>query len=142
MGQLAPVPHQDPEVWLETLHINLTAAYFLTRSCLTLMRKFDKASIIFTTDAHKNTAYWAGYGISKAGIEALSKQLADELEADGRIRVNCIDPGTVKTELFAQAFPARNPTSLPEAKDIISSYLYLMGEDSLTINGELIKAQE
>lgn len=104
LGQLAPVPHQDPEVWLETLHINLTAAYFLTRSCLTLMRKFDKASIIFTTDAHKNTAYWAGYGISKAGIEALSKQLADELEDDGRIRVNCIDPGTVKQSYSPRLF--------------------------------------
>jgi NAD(P)-dependent dehydrogenase (short-subunit alcohol dehydrogenase family) len=141
LGQLAPVPHQDPEIWLETLQINLTAPYFLTRSCLTLMRKLDKASIIFTTDHHKDTAYWAGYGISKAGIEALSKQLADELEKDGRIRVNCIDPGTVKTELFAQAFPAKDPTHLPQAQDIVNSYLYLMARDSLAINGELIKAQ-
>lgn len=105
------------------------------------MRKFDKASIIFTTDHHKDTAYWAGYGISKAGIEALSKQLADELEKDGRIRINCIDPGTVETELFAQAFPAKDPTHLPQAQDIVNSYLYLMGGDSLAINGELIKAQ-
>lgn len=28
LGQLAPVPHQDPEIWLETLQINLTAPYF------------------------------------------------------------------------------------------------------------------
>ena len=141
LGQLAPIQHQDPKIWLETMHINLTAAYLLTRSCLPLMQKFDNASIIFTTDDHKDTAYWAGYGISKAGIEALSKQLADELESDGRIRVNCIDPGTVKTELHTHAFPAIDPSSLPEPKDIVSSYLYLMGEDSLTINGELIKAQ-
>ena len=141
LGQLAPVQHQDPKIWLETVHINLTAAYLLTRSCLPLMQKFDKASIIFTTDNHKNTAYWAGYGISKAGIEALSKQLADELESDGRIRVNCIDPGTVKTELHTHAFPAIDPTLLPAPEDIVSSYLYLMGEDSLTINGELITAQ-
>jgi len=80
LGQLAPVPHQDSEIWLETLHINLTAPYLLTKSCIELMRKSDKASIIFTTDHHKDTAYWAAYGISKAGIEALSKQLADELE--------------------------------------------------------------
>ncbi|OUR65576.1 short-chain dehydrogenase [Methylophaga sp. 42_25_T18] len=141
LGQLAPVQHQDPKIWLETVHINLTAAYLLTRSCLPLMQKFDKASIIFTTDNHKNTAYWAGYGISKAGIEALSKQLADELESDGRIRVNCIDPGTVKTELHTHAFPAIDPTLLATPEDIVSSYLYLMGEDSLTINGDLIKAQ-
>jgi len=55
--------------------------------------------------------------------------------------VNCLDPGTVQTELYAQAFPASDPTQLPKAQDVVSSYLYLMGIDSLAINGELIKAQ-
>jgi len=141
LGQLAPVQHQDPKIWLETIHINLTAAYLLTRSCLSLMQKFNKASIIFSTDNHKDKAYWAGYGVSKAGIEALAKQLADEMESEGRIRVNCIDPGTVKTELHTHAFPAIDPTNLSEPEDIVSSYLYLIGDDSLAINGELIKAQ-
>lgn len=141
LGQLAPVQHQDPKIWLETLHINLTAAYLLTRACLPFIEKLDKASIIFTSDNHKDKAYWAGYGISKAGIEALSKQLADELENGGRVRVNCIDPGTVKTELHTHAFPAIDPTDLAAPEDVVSSYLYLMGDDSLTTNGELIKAQ-
>tara|TARA_R110002049_G_scaffold159930_1_gene324961 strand:+ start:536 stop:1267 length:732 start_codon:yes stop_codon:yes gene_type:complete len=141
LGQIAPVQHQDPIVWLETLQINLTAPYLLTRACLPLMQKHDHASIIFTTDNHKDKAYWSGYGVAKAGIESLSKQLADELESDGRIRVNCIDPGTVKTPLHSRAFPGLNPTDLPTPQDVVSSYLYLMGKDSLTINGDLIKAQ-
>ena len=141
LGQLAPVQHQDPKVWLETMHINLAAPYLLTHACLPLMQKYDHASIIFTTDSHKDKAYWSGYGISKAGIESLSKQLADELECDGRVRVNCIDPGTVQTELHTRAFPAIDPTSLPKADDVVAAYLYLMGKDSLKINGELISAQ-
>lgn len=142
LGQLAPVQHQDPKIWLETLHINLTAAYMLTRSCLPLMQKFDQASIIFTTDNHKDKAYWAGYGVSKAGIEALAQQLADEMESDGRIRVNCIDPGSVKTELHTHAFPAIDPTDLAKPEEVVSSYLYLMGKDSLQTNAQVIKAQE
>lgn len=141
LGQLAPVQHQDPKVWLETLQINLTAPYLLTRACLALIQKYEHASIIFTTDNHKDTAYWSGYGISKAGIESLSKQLADELESDGRVRVNCIDPGNVKTPLHSRAFPALDPTSLAAPEDIVASYLYLMGDDSLKVNGEVIKAQ-
>ena len=141
LGQIAPVQHQDPLVWLETLQINLTAPYLLTRACLVLMQKHDHASIIFTTDDHKDKAYWSGYGIAKAGIESLSKQLADELESDGRVRVNCIDPGKVKTPLHSRAFPGINPTSLPSPEDVASSYLYLMGKDSLKVNGGLIKAQ-
>ena len=141
IGQLAPVQHQDPLVWLETVHINLISTYFLTRSCLSLMEKSNRSSIIFTTDNHKDKAYWAGYGISKAGIEALSNQLADELESGGRIRVNCIDPGRVRTKLHAQAYPAVNPGSLLAAEDIVSNYVYLMGDDSLSINGKMIRAQ-
>jgi NAD(P)-dependent dehydrogenase (short-subunit alcohol dehydrogenase family) len=141
LGQIAPVLHQDPLVWLETLHINLTAPYLLTQACLALMQKNDHASIIFTTDNHKDKAYWSGYGVAKAGIESLSKQLADELEFEGRVRVNCIDPGTIKTALHARAFPGINPTNLPAPKDIVTSYLYLMGKDSLNVNGDLIKAQ-
>ena len=141
LGQIAPVLHQDPQVWLETLHINLTAPYLLTRACLALLHQQDDASIIFTTDVHKDKAYWSGYGIGKAGIEALSRQLADELESDGRVRVNCIDPGTVKTALHARAFPGMNPSNLPVPEDVVSTYLYLMGKDSLNVNGDLIKAQ-
>ncbi len=142
MGQLAPVKYQDPLIWLETLHINLIAAYFLTRSCLSLMHKVDKASIIFTTDHHKDKGYWAGYGISKAGVEAFSKQLADEQEGDGRVRVNCIEPGDVNTDLHTQAYPACDPVKLPTADDIVASYIYLMSDDSLGINGKLIKANK
>lgn len=141
LGQLAPVQHQDPKAWLESLQINLTAPYLLTRACLALMQKYEHASIIFTTDDHKDKAYWSAYGISKAGIESLSKQLADEMESDGRVRVNCIDPGNVKTTLHGRAFPAINPTSLPAPEDIVASYLYLMGNDSLGVNGDVIKAQ-
>jgi len=141
LGQIAPVQHQDPKVWLETLHINLTAPYLLTRACLVLMQKFDKASIIFTTDDHKDRAYWAAYGVSKAAIESLSKQLADELESDGRIRVNIIDPGTIQTKLHARAFPAINPSSLPTPEAVVPTYLYLMGDDSLEMNGKIVNAQ-
>ena len=126
LGQLAPIEHQDPLSWSETLHINLTAAFLLTRACLPLMKKQQRGTIIFTTDQYKDKAYWSGYGISKAGIEALSKQLADELETEGRIQVGCIEPGHVKTALFSRAFPAIAPHHLPEPDDIISPYLCLM----------------
>ncbi|NQY51742.1 MAG: SDR family NAD(P)-dependent oxidoreductase [Piscirickettsiaceae bacterium] len=141
IGQLAPVQYQDPLIWLATIHINLISTYFLTRSCLSLMEKSDKSSIIFTTDNHNNKAYWAGYGISKAGIAALSNQLADELESGGCIRVNCIDPGTVRTKLHVQTYPAVDPWGLLASEDVVSNYVYLMGDDSLFINGRMIKAQ-
>lgn len=126
LGQLAPIEHQDPQAWAETLHVNLTAPFLLTQACLPLMKKQTKATILFTTDQHKNKAYWAGYGISKAGIEALVKQLQDELETAGKIHVHCIDPGQFQSQLLSQSFPALDPNDFPLPDEAISAYLTLL----------------
>lgn len=128
LGQLAPVEHQDTKTWLETLHINLTAAVLLSKACLPLLKQQQKSQLIFTTDSHSHKAYWGAYGISKAAIEAFAAQLSDELEAQGHVAVHCVDPGSVKTELFARAFPATDPSTLPEADDIAPQYLALLCE--------------
>jgi len=126
LGQLAPVEHQDTKTWLETLHINLTAAVLLSRACLPLLKTQQASDLIFTTDSHSHKAYWGAYGISKAAIEAFAAQLTDELEAQGHVAVHCIDPGAVKTALFSRAFPATDPSLLPEADDIAPQYLALI----------------
>lgn len=130
LGQLAPVEHQDPQCWLETLHVNLTAPYLLTKACLPLMNKRTHATIIFTSDQHKDNAYWSSYGVSKAGIETLAKQLQDELETIGRIQVHCIDPGQVQSRLLSQAFPALNPNDFPSPDVAVTPYLTLMNPSS------------
>ena len=122
LGQLAPVINQDAKTWAETLHINLTAAYLLTQACLPLLKQ-QNSQLIFTTDIHKHTAYWGAYGISKAAIEAFAAQLQDELEAEGKVSVSTIDPGEVRTSLFARAYPARNPEGLKSPDDIVGLYL-------------------
>ncbi len=128
LGQLAPVEHQDSKTWLETLHINLTAAYLLTRACLPLLKNQSGSKLIFTTDAHKHNAYWGAYGISKAAIEALAAQIADESEAQGKLSVHTIDPGPVQTELFARAFPATDPAKLPTPDQLAPRYIALLCE--------------
>ncbi|PHS26760.1 MAG: YciK family oxidoreductase [Methylophaga sp.] len=141
LGQIAPFDNQNTATWMDTLHINLTAPYLLTRACVALLRQQEQSAIIFTSDDYKDKAYWAGYGVAKAGIETLSKQLADEFENEGRLRVNCVIPGPVRTTLYARAFPGINPNSLPTPDDIVPTYLYLMGRDSLTETGQCISAQ-
>lgn len=123
LGQLAPVEHQDIKVWLETVHVNLTAAFLLSKACLPLLKQQQGSQLIFSTDSHKDKAYWGAYGISKAGIEALAGQLAEELEAQGKVSVHCIDPGKVQTELYKRAFPAIDPSGLPRPVDVAMQYI-------------------
>jgi NAD(P)-dependent dehydrogenase (short-subunit alcohol dehydrogenase family) len=142
LGQVAPFNNQNITTWLETLHINLTAPYLLTRACVTLLQQQKHSAIIFTSDDYKDKAYWAGYGVAKAGIETLSKQLASEFESEGRVRVNCIVPGPVQTALYMRAFPGINPNSLPHPDDLVTSYLYLVGNESLTETGQSFHAKD
>jgi len=108
---------------------------------LSITKKTSQQCHHFFNHSYKDKAYWSGYGIAKSGIESLSMQLADELESEGRVRVNCINPGKVRTDLLAQAFPAIDPSSLATADDVTPAYLFLMGKDSVNKNGDIINAQ-
>jgi NAD(P)-dependent dehydrogenase (short-subunit alcohol dehydrogenase family) len=141
LGQLAPVELQEVKIWMETMHINLTAAYLLTRACLPTLREQSHSSIIFSTDGYKDRAYWSGYGVSKAGIEALAKQLADELEAEGKVSVNCIDPGKVRTNFFSRAFPAIDPSDLASPESIASVYIDTLAMTASQNSETMISAQ-
>lgn len=143
LGSLMPIAQFDMEHWAKIMQINLNAPYMLTRTCLPLLDKSDHASVIFTTDdvGIQGKAYWGAYAISKAACDNMMQILADEMESNSNIRFNSINPGKVATTMRAKAYPGENPTDLAQPEDIMSSYLYLMGDDSKSVNGQIINAQ-
>ncbi len=132
------------QAWDQIMRVNLTAPYLLTRACLPLLRVSDDASILFTSDevGRKGKAYWNAYGVSKFGIEGMMQIMADELEAGGKVRVNSIDPGPVRTNLRAKVYPGIDPASWPEPDSITGAYLYLLGPDGKGVTGQAYSAQE
>ena len=143
LGGLAPLAHQDVELWFKVLQVNLNAPFLLTRACLSLLMKSADASVIFTSDRVGRTgrAYWGAYGVSKFGIEGMSQMLAQELEANTSVRVNSLDPGAVRTRLRTLAYPGENVLSNPAPETIVAPYLYLLGPDSKGITGRQFAAQ-
>ena len=61
--------------------------------------------------ATKPRAFWGAYAATKAGAEALMKCWADEIESMP-IRVSIVDPGRMRTQLRAQAFPGEDPETV------------------------------
>ena len=143
LGTLTPLEHYDVMLWYQVLQVNLNAPFLMTQACLRLLRRSKDASVIFTSAdvGRKGRAYWGAYSVSKAGLENVMQVLAAEVETNTFIRVNSIDPGAVRTQLRAHAYPGQNPASLPAPEDIMPLYLYLIGPDSKGINGQLFKAQ-
>src|SRR5690606_4408562 len=116
LGTTTPVKQYPVDLWQKVMHVNLTAPFVLTRSCLDLLRQSENSRVIFTT--HRlDSAYWGAYAVSKAGIESLMRILADELE-NSRTTVNAIEPGDVQSPMMARAFPGKNIGALPTIDSI------------------------
>jgi NAD(P)-dependent dehydrogenase (short-subunit alcohol dehydrogenase family) len=138
LGALVPFANFEDQLWYETLQVNLNAPYQLTLACLGLMSRSSDASIIFSSDAsgRQGKAYWGAYGVSKAGLEGFMQILADELESNGTVRVNSIDPGPVRTALRQLAYPMEDAGALKTPEDVVNPFLYLLGPDSKGITGQ------
>jgi NAD(P)-dependent dehydrogenase (short-subunit alcohol dehydrogenase family) len=142
LGTLTPLEHYNPETWARVFQVIVHAPWLLTRACLPLLKRSQDASIVFTSAdvGRKGRAYWGAYGVSCFAVEGMMQILADEL-TNSHIRVNSLDPGTVRTALRARAYPAEDPTKWPTAETILPAYLYLMGPDSKGTTGQAIQAQ-
>lgn len=142
LGPRAPIEFYPHEAWMKVMQINVNAAYALSRALLPALQASPSASVLFTSSSvgRKGRAYWGAYSVSKFAVEGLMQVLADELRQTSKVRVNSIDPGATRTSMRKDAYPAENPESLPSPEDKLPLYLYLMGNDSVGITGEALKA--
>ena len=143
LGDLTLLEQYSEQTWNSVIQVNLNAPFLMTKPLLPLMKKRANASILFTSSSvgRIGRAYWGAYSVSKFGIEGLMQILSQELENTTSIRVNSINPGATRTKMRAEAYPAEDPITLTTPEDLIPVYLYLMGEDSIGINGQALDAQ-
>ncbi|WP_296169164.1 SDR family NAD(P)-dependent oxidoreductase [uncultured Brevundimonas sp.] len=110
---LTPVAHADVRGFAKIEKTNFTAVYRLIRSLEPLLRASDAGRAIYLTSsvASAPKAFWGAYAATKAGAEALMKCWADEIESTN-IRATIVDPGRMRTQLRAQAYPGEEPETV------------------------------
>jgi NAD(P)-dependent dehydrogenase (short-subunit alcohol dehydrogenase family) len=140
VDRLAPLEQESMEEWNRMLGINLVAPFALTQACTRLLRSSADASVIFTLETHGHTpaAFWGGYAVSKAGLEALMKIQADEWQDSPGLRANAVIPGPTASPSRARTHPGELAASQRQAGDLMPAYLYLMGPDSRGVSGAVI----
>lgn len=111
---LTPLEHVPPQEWLQTIQVNLNAAWLLTAQCLPLLRNSSGGRLYFILEDLDRVAgaLWGPYGISKHAVQAMVGQLAEECQTN-RVQVLGINPGPMQSPLRSRAFLAENPTVLP-----------------------------
>ncbi|WP_304638789.1 YciK family oxidoreductase [Pseudomonas sp.] len=145
-AQLGPRTHLDSvksEAWMQLMQVNVNAPFMLTRAMMPLLRAAPDASVIFVSSSvgRKGRAYWGPYAVSKFAIEGMMQVLADEQDGTTQVRVNSLNPGATRTAMRKKAYPAEPPETNPEPHEIMPAFLYLLGPDSRTINGQALDAQ-
>lgn len=116
-----PLAVMDGARWRRTLDVNLESVLGLIQAAVLQMKKQEKPGggqpsghivLISSTSGQRGEAMHADYSVTKSAIISLTKSLSGELASDD-IRVNCVAPGWVQTEMSAPA------TSDPKRKDAI-----------------------
>lgn len=144
----APAEEMTFEQWQKVIDINLTGVFLCATAAGRVMLKQGHGSII-------NTASMSGhivnvpqpqcaYNASKAGVSQLTKSLAVEWAKKG-VRVNCISPGYIGTELIMNAehlkplitqWNAMAPMGrLGKPEELQSILVYLAGDTSTFTTG-------
>ena len=122
---LRPLEHQPADEWMKILQAGLTGPLLLTQALLPLLREQRDACIAYISDKHclDRPANWGAYGVAQAGRGWMASALTAELGPHGP-RVLELDPGPFYSPLRAAAWPAIDPSDLPDvsalASDLVS----------------------
>ncbi|HWZ84899.1 MAG TPA: SDR family NAD(P)-dependent oxidoreductase [Thermoanaerobaculia bacterium] len=136
------------DVWDRTYAVNQRGAFLVTDAAVPHLAK-TRGTIVFvsSTAGQRGEARHSAYAASKGALISYTKSLAAELGPRG-IRVNCVAPGWVDTEMSAGALG--NPLERAEieklipigrvasAADIAGPILFLVSDLARHLQGEVV----
>ncbi len=128
--------------WRSVIEVNLTGAFLCAKHVIPELRK-TRGSLIHVSSGvgDHGRPLWGAYCASKNGVEALSEMLAGELRAEG-IRSNAVDPGAMRTEMRAAAYPDEDPMSLPTPDRAADVFVWLASPASQDVTGQRFRARD
>jgi NAD(P)-dependent dehydrogenase (short-subunit alcohol dehydrogenase family) len=146
-----PMMGLDDEAFDKTINSNVRSALWLARLAHPHMKKQGGGSVVIVSSIAglRHGANIGMYGISKAADFSLARSLAAEWGPDN-IRVNCIAPGLVKTDMARalweddkrrKAVEATTPLRrLGNVEDIAGCAAFLASRASAYVTGQVIVA--
>ena len=135
---LRPLELTPPEDFARQLHVALTAPWLLTQACLPALRRQADSAVVFVLDdpARTQRAYWGPYGVAKAGLAALARQLHEETDT-GPVRVAALEPGPMRTDLRARAFVEEAATGWPQPSRDAPACVHLLSAAGVDRRGSV-----
>jgi NAD(P)-dependent dehydrogenase (short-subunit alcohol dehydrogenase family) len=137
--ELQPMLGINPEEWMRSLHVNLSAPFLLTQACAPLLQRAADASVVFVLDdpARMGRAHWGGYGVAKHALTGLCSILHEEWE-NTSVRVQALLPAPMRTTLRRAAYYGENTQALPSPDTTAQVVVYLLGADAVCMRGHVL----
>ena len=131
----------------DVIETNLKGAWSMTKAVLPLMMEQRHGAIVnvVSLSGLHGVVGQTNYSASKGGIIAMSRSLAREV-ARGGIRVNCVAPGLVDTEMVATLDAEVKKAMIREipirrmitADEVAAAVAFLVSDDASGITGQVV----
>jgi NAD(P)-dependent dehydrogenase (short-subunit alcohol dehydrogenase family) len=141
LGPRVPIEEYPEDEWRRVIDANLTGLFLVTKAAIPHMPEGGSIINVVSGVSVEGRAGWGAYSVSKFGVEGLTQIVASELEERG-IRANAVDPGGMRTEMRAAAYPEEDPMTRITPEENTGVFLYLASDESREVTGQRFKAQE
>jgi NAD(P)-dependent dehydrogenase (short-subunit alcohol dehydrogenase family) len=151
VGAGRPIADCDEQMWDEHIDINLKGTFFTCRAAIPELRKSNGNIVNIASDAGlMGVPGLVVYCGSKGGVVNMSKAMALEIAPD--VRVNCVCPGYVDTDMIRQSINKKPDPAAAEQKmidyaplkristpeEIAFSVLYLASHEARFVTGNAL----
>lgn len=133
--------------WDHLFAVNVRSAFCVTKAVLPGMISEQQGSIVNVSSmwGEVGASCEVAYSATKAALIGLTKALAKEVGPSG-IRVNCVTPGVIDTDMNAQltdddraALSDETPLGrIGKTEEVAKTILFLCGEDASFITGQIV----
>jgi NAD(P)-dependent dehydrogenase (short-subunit alcohol dehydrogenase family) len=141
LGPRVRIEEYPEDEWRRVIDANLTGPFLVSKAAIPNVPDGGSVINVVSGVSVEGRAEWGAYSVSKFGVEGLTQILAAELE-ERSVRVNAVDPGGMRTEMRAAAYPEEDPQTRITPEENTAVFLYLASDESKDVTGERFKAQE
>ena len=141
LGPRVSIEEYPEDEWRTVIDANLTGPFLVSKAAIPHMAEGGSIINVVSGVSVEGRAGWGAYSVSKFGIEGLTQILAAELAERG-VRANAVDPGGMRTDMRAAAYPEEDPQTRITPEENTAVFLYLASDESKGVTGKRFKAQE